>query len=249
MPRTFTLTLVIAGALLVLGAKWAEKPIESVSGVVGEWRGTGAAANGRFYFITLVFKGDGSLDYSQVFSDKNEQRSQRPPGTIRQAVGKLAYKGPGGLLWSVTLYEDNKGRRLLRAHSKDGSHWQAKQKSAGVLPSPSTSKTASTTPSVSTSTTLSKSSSLGCAQDGKGAATLSWTAPTTNTDGSPVKLREYRIYCGRTRSTSAMKIIDTVKFPTTTAVIKNLSHGKHFFAIIAVSKDGVPSAFSNVASK
>jgi hypothetical protein len=249
MRRDLALTLLIIGALLTLGARWAERPIASVENIVGEWRGTGTTAGGQFYFLTLVFKKDGSLDYSQIFKGRNEQSSQRPPGTVRQAGRKLAYKDSQGLQWTVTLYEDKKRKRLLEGHGKDGSQWKVKQKRAEVPSSPSTSKTASTPTSVSTSTSLSKSSKPACLQDGQGTATLSWIAPTTNTDGSPVTLGEYRVYCGSADSTSAMRLIDTVKFPATTAVIKNLSPGKYFFAVIAISKNGVPSDFSNVASK
>lgn len=249
MHRRRTLTLIIIGALLTLGAKWAEKPIESVASIAGEWRGTGAAAGGQFYFITLVFKGDGSLDYSQVFKGRDEKSSQRPPGTVGQAGEKLAYKDSEGRLWTITLYEDKKGKRLLKGVGKDGSHWKAKQKRAGDLPGPSTPNTASTAAEIATAPSLSKSNTSGCRQEGTGTATLSWTAPTTNTDGSEVKLGEFRIYCGPTRSTSAMKMIDTVKFPATTAVVRNLSPGKRFFAVIAVSTSGVPSDFSNIASK
>ena len=248
MHRNLTLTLLITGALLSLGARWAETPIAGVASIAGEWRGTGATASGQFYFTTLVFREDGSLDYSQVFKGKNEQSGQRPPGTVRQAGGTLAYQDAEGLPWTITLYENKKGKRLLRGRRKDGSHWKAKQKRVGARPSPSTSTTTSTTTGVSASTSLSKSNSLACRQDGTGTAMLSWTAPTTNTDGSPAELSEFKIYCGPTVSTSAMKMIKAVKFPATTAVVKNLSPGKHFFAVKAVSTGGVPSDFSNVAS-
>jgi hypothetical protein len=247
--RDLALTLLILGALLTVGARWAERPIASVTNIAGEWSGTGTTARGQFYFLALVFKKDGSLDYRQIFKGRNERSGQRPPGTVRQAGGKVAYKDPQGLPWTVKLYEDKKGKRLLEGHGKDGSHWKVKQKRAEVSSSPSTSKTISAPTSVSTSTSLSKSSKPACLQDGQGTATLSWIAPTRNTDGSLVTLGEYRVYCGSTDSTSAMRLIDTVKFPATTAVIKNLSPGKYFFAVIAVSKDGVPSGFSNVASK
>ncbi len=231
MRRTFTLTLVLASVLFTTGAKWAEKPIESVASIAGEWRGTGAAANGQFYFTTFVFKKDGSFDYNQVFIGGNDKSGQRPPGTVRQAGGKLVYKGPEGLPWTIALYENKKGKRLLRGHREDGGHWKVKQKWVGAPPSPST------------------SNNLACLQSGTGTATLSWTAPTTNTDGSPVNLAEFRIYCGPTRSTSAMQMVDTVEFPATTAVVKHLSTGKYFFAVTAVSKSGVPSDFSNVVRK
>jgi len=84
---------------------------------------------------------------------------------------------------------------------------------------------------------------------GMGTATLTWTAPTQRTDGSPLTdLTGYRVYWGtesRTYEHSAEIDNPTV----TTYVINNLGSGTHYFATTAVSADGLESEYSNEASK
>ena len=82
-----------------------------------------------------------------------------------------------------------------------------------------------------------------------GAATLSWEAPTTNTNGSALTdLAGYRIYYGPSRS----DLNETVGLNTTglqTYVIENLAPGTWYFAIKAVTNNGIESALSQVVSK
>ncbi len=86
------------------------------------------------------------------------------------------------------------------------------------------------------------------AVNGTGAATLSWVATTENTDGSPVQLAGYEVRYGA----SATLLDRTIKLSNpsvNTFVIDNLESGTWFFAVVAVSKQGVMSDQSNVASK
>jgi len=82
-----------------------------------------------------------------------------------------------------------------------------------------------------------------------GAATLSWDAPTADTNGQPLtNLAGYRIYYGE----SATTLSETVNLSGTglqTYVIDNLAQGTWYFAIKAVNTSGVESALSNVVSK
>lgn len=82
-----------------------------------------------------------------------------------------------------------------------------------------------------------------------GSATLSWTAPTQNTDGSPLDdLTAYKIYYGVNQGTYPNQIrIDNPG--VTTYVVENLSPNTYFFVTTAVNSIGVESAFSNMASK
>jgi len=99
IPRKLALPLLLVGALLCMGAKWAEKPIESLASVAGEWRGKGDAVEGhgapghgrgRGNVIRFVFKQDGSYDFSWAGQLKSD-RGQRPPNTVRLHSGKLAW--------------------------------------------------------------------------------------------------------------------------------------------------------------
>jgi hypothetical protein len=82
-----------------------------------------------------------------------------------------------------------------------------------------------------------------------GGATLSWTAPTSNTDGSTLtNLAGYRIAYG----TSASALTHTVQVANpsvTNYTIDNLSPGTYYFAVRAYTSNGTESANSNVSSK
>jgi hypothetical protein len=82
-----------------------------------------------------------------------------------------------------------------------------------------------------------------------GRATLSWTAPTENTDGSTLSnLSGYRIRYG----TSAGALTQTIVInnaSVTTYVVEDLAPATWFFAITAVNSTGSESAYSNVANK
>jgi hypothetical protein len=82
-----------------------------------------------------------------------------------------------------------------------------------------------------------------------GSATLSWTPPTQNTDGSPLtNLAGYRIYWGTQQGTYPNSV--TLNNPgLATYVVEGLASGIHFFVATAVNTAGVESSFSGEASK
>jgi hypothetical protein len=86
-------------------------------------------------------------------------------------------------------------------------------------------------------------------QAANGSASVSWDAPTENTNGSPLTdLAGFRIYYG----TSSNNLSQTaqVSNPTvTTFVVNNLSAGTWFFGVKAYNAAGAESDFSNLASK
>lgn len=86
------------------------------------------------------------------------------------------------------------------------------------------------------------------AQASGGAATLSWEAPTTDTNGAPLtNLAGYRIYYGA----SAKDLSQTVQINTVgmqTYVIDGLSAGTWYFAIRAYTSGGAESALSDIVS-
>lgn len=80
-------------------------------------------------------------------------------------------------------------------------------------------------------------------------ATLSWTPPTQNTDGTSLtNLAGYRIYYGAS-ATALVQTIEIKNASMASYVVENLTAGKWFFAVTAFNADGKESAMSNVASK
>jgi hypothetical protein len=71
----------------------------------------------------------------------------------------------------------------------------------------------------------------------KGATTLSWTPPTMNEDGSPLKLTGYRIYWGLTADNLTNSV--TLDNPGLTRyVIEQLKPATWYFVATALSSDG-----------
>jgi hypothetical protein len=78
-----------------------------------------------------------------------------------------------------------------------------------------------------------------------GTAQLTWSAPTANTDGTPiVGTLTYKVYHGL----SAAALTDVVPVTGLTYTYGNLASGTHYFAVSAVSAAG-ESAKSSVKSK
>ena len=80
-------------------------------------------------------------------------------------------------------------------------------------------------------------------------ATLSWTAPTQNTDGSTITaLSGYVISYGMS-ATALSQTVSISNPATTTYTVQNLSTGTWYFAVSATESDGTTSALSTVVSK
>lgn len=85
---------------------------------------------------------------------------------------------------------------------------------------------------------------------GSGSATLTWDAPTQNSDNTTLDdLNRYVIYYGPASGTLSYNV--TVQDATaTTYVVENLRVNiSYMFAITAVNDNGVESDFSNIVTK
>jgi hypothetical protein len=82
-----------------------------------------------------------------------------------------------------------------------------------------------------------------------GRATLSWTAPTERTDGSPLTdLAGFKIYFGV--SSADLRYVIEVKDPGARSwVVDNLTPGTWYFAASTLDASGLESVRSNPVSK
>jgi hypothetical protein len=90
---------------------------------------------------------------------------------------------------------------------------------------------------------------IAAAAPSNGSATLSWTPPTQNTDGSAISnLAGYRIYYGNSAG-SLTNSINVTNPGLTAYTVANLGSGTTYFGITAYTAGGVESGFSNIGSK
>jgi len=84
---------------------------------------------------------------------------------------------------------------------------------------------------------------------GTGTARVSWVAPTSNTNDTPlVNLAAYRVYYG-TSSSSLTQSSEVNDITLRTATISSLTLGTWYFAVRAVNTNQLESGNSNIASK
>jgi hypothetical protein len=78
--------------------------------------------------------------------------------------------------------------------------------------------------------------------------TVSWVAPTENTDGTPLTdLAGFRIYCGA--DPSSLTVQTSIMNPSIdTYVIESLSGGTWYFAVTALDASGNESTLSEITS-
>ena len=91
--------------------------------------------------------------------------------------------------------------------------------------------------------------SVNVTQSGSSSATVSWTPPTQNTDGSPLtNLAAYKLYYGVREGDYTNQI--RINNPgISTYVVDNLTPDTYYFVSTSINSSGVESDFSNVARK
>jgi hypothetical protein len=101
----------------------------------------------------------------------------------------------------------------------------------------------------STTTVSLPAFAINVAQISSGTARLSWTPPTTNTNGTALtNLAGYRIYYG-TSATTLTQQIQVANPGVSSYVVSDLTRGTYYFTVRAYNTAGAESVSSNQASK
>ena len=91
--------------------------------------------------------------------------------------------------------------------------------------------------------------SISVTQVSNGTATVNWTPPIDNTNGSVItNLAGYNIHYGTT-SANLTQTIQVTNTGLTSYTLSNLTSGTWYFAVTAYTSGGTESALSNLASK
>src|ERR1700676_608093 len=93
------------------------------------------------------------------------------------------------------------------------------------------------------------SSSSGSSASAPGTVTLTWIAPTGNTNGTPLTdLAGYHIHYG-TSQDNLTNVIELAGTGTTEYEVAGLAPGTYYFAVTAYTAMGTESAQSDIGSK
>lgn len=243
-PRGHTLTFSISDK-----PEWA-----SFNGSTGQLAGTPTSANvGRFANITISVS-DGLAKASLAPFTITVSAPTSAPPTIS---GTAATTDTVGKPYSFTPTASGTNGEALSFSVQNEPTWATFSIANGTLSGTPTAANVGTFSNIVISVSNGQTSvslpafSITVSQPAatSGSATLTWTAPTTNTNGTALTdLAGYHIYYGT--SPSAMStVVDVANPGTTTYTISNLASGTWYFTVNDYTTSGLESALSNTGSK
>jgi hypothetical protein len=217
----------------------------------GRLSGTPASADVGVHTGIVISVSDGQLSASLPSFEIAVAQSNRTP-TISGTPGTTAMEGQAYSFQPSA--SDPDGDTLSYSISNKPS-WASFSTSTGRLSGTPGTGTAATYGNITISVSdgsLSASLpafSITVQQVASGSATLSWSAPTLRTDGTPLSnLAGYRIHYGNAAGEYSKKV--TINSAgVTTYVVENLGPGTWYFVTTAFDSTGAESDYSNVASK
>jgi large repetitive protein len=222
------------------------------SATSGQISGTPVTANVGSFANIVITVSDGTLTSALPAFTITVSAPANPPPTIS---GTPAASVNAGTAYSFTPTAADPNHNILTFSIANAPSWAAFNAQSGTLSGTPLAADVGTYSNISirvtdgTSTVSLASFSITVTQSASGSATLSWIAPTQNTDGSVLtNLAGYHIYYG----TSASNLNQSVQVANpglTTYVLGNLASGTWYITVNDYTTSGVESAVSNMVSK
>jgi len=224
----------------------------SFSNTTGQLSGTATTGNVGIFSGTVISVSDGTLTTSLPAFAIAVSAPANPPPTIS---GAPATSANAGTAYSFTPTASDPNGNALTFSIQNPPSWASFNTQSGNLSGTPGSGDAGTYSNIiisvsdGTSTASLAAFSIIVTQVANGSATVSWSAPTQNTDGSALtNLAGFNIYYG----TSAGNLSQSVQIANpglTTYALGNLAPGAWYFAVNAYTTAGAESALSSIASK
>ena len=224
----------------------------SFSNTTGQLSGTATTGNVGIFSGIVISVSDGTLTSSLPAFAIAVSAPANPPPTMS---GTPATSANAGTAYSFTPTAADPNGNALTFSIQNPPSWASFNTQSGNLSGTPGSGDAGTYSNIiisvsdGTSTASLAAFSIIVTQVANGSATVTWTAPTQNTDGSALtNLAGFNIYYG----TSASNLNQSVQIANpglTTYALGNLAPGAWYFAVNAYTTAGAESALSSIASK
>jgi hypothetical protein len=243
-PRDTTLTYSISSK-----PTWA-----SFNSRTGQLAGTPAATSAGKYANIVITVSDGAATASLApfsITVTSPVAASKPPtisGTPSTAVNV-------GTSYAFTPSSTDPSGKALTFSVKNAPSWTAFNTATGEISGTPSAAYAGTYANIVISVTDGTSSAslapfaIAVNQASNGTATVNWTPPTDNSNGTALtNLAGYQIHYGTT-STNLAQTVQVANAGLTSYTLTNLTSGTWYFAVTAYTSTGMQSSMSNVASK
>ncbi len=224
----------------------------SFSNTTGQLSGTATTGNVGIFSGIVISVSDGTFTTSLPAFAIAVSAPANPPPTIN---GTPATSANAGTAYSFTATASDPNGNALTFSIQNPPSWASFNTQSGNLSGTPGSGDAGTYSNIiisasdGTSTASLPAFSIIVTQVANGSATVGWSAPTQNTDGSALtNLAGFSIYYG-TSATNLNQSAQIANPGLTTYALGNLAPGTWYFAVKAYTTAGAESAISSIASK
>ena len=224
----------------------------SFSNTTGQLSGTATTGNVGIFSGIVISVSDGTLTTALPAFAIAVSAPANPPPTIS---GTPATSANAGTAYSFTPTALDPNGNALTFSIQNPPSWALFNTQSGSLSGTPGSGDAGTYVNIiisvsdGTSTASLPAFSIIVTQVANGSATVSWSAPTQNTDGSALtNLAGFNIYYG-TSATSLNQSVQIANPGLNAYALGNLAPGTWYFAVNAYTTAGAESAISSIASK
>jgi hypothetical protein len=225
----------------------------SFSARTGQLAGTPATTNAGKYANIVITVSDGAATASLApFSITVTSPVVSKPPTISGTPSTAVNVGTS---YAFTPSSTDPSGKALTYSIKNAPSWTAFNTATGEISGTPSAAYAGTYANIVISVTDGTSGaslapfSIAVNQVSNGTATVNWTPPTDNSNGTTLtNLAGYQIHYGTT-STNLAQMIQVANAGLTSYTLTNLTSGTWYFAVTAYTSTGMQSSMSNVASK
>jgi Putative Ig domain len=225
----------------------------SFSARTGQLAGTPATTNAGKYANIVITVSDGAATASLApFSITVTSPVVSKPPTISGTPSTAVNVGTS---YAFTPSSTDPSGKALTFSVKNAPSWTAFNTATGEISGTPGAAYAGTYANIVISVTDGTSSaslapfSIAVNQASNGTATVNWTPPTDNSNGTALtNLAGYQIHYG-TASTNLAQMVQVSNAGLTSYTLTNLTSGTWYFAVTAYTSTGMQSSMSNVASK
>jgi hypothetical protein len=242
-PRYATLVFSISGK-----PAWT-----SFNTQTGQLTGTPTTANVGKYPNIMITVSDGPSTASLAPFTISVTSPTPPPAP--KISGQPPTSVNVGATYSFTPTASDSAQRSLTFSVKNAPSWTKFNTSTGQISGTPSAAYAGTYSNIAISVSDGTASAaltafaIAVNQISNGTATVNWTPPTNNADGSTLtNLAGYRIHYG-TASTSLTQTVQVTNVGLTSYTLTNLTGGAWYFGVSAYTNGGQESALSAVVSK
>ncbi len=223
------------------------------STATGHLTGTPSTANIGTYSNITISVSDGT---TQVSLPTFTIQVTSPPALPPTISGTPPAQAQAGIAYSFTPTASDPGGKTLSYSVQNKPSWASFSIATGQLSGTPTNTDVGTDANIvisvsdgTLSAALAPFTITVAAAPTTGSATLSWSAPTSNTDGSPITNLSGFVISYGTNASSLSQTVSISNPATTSYTVQNLGQGTWYFAVSATESDGTVSALSSMVSK